>query len=365
VGAAVVQQFADGDGEHSPSSVALTLVFGATLLVGRTRPLLGICIAVAVLVVAPGDEHFPPTVLVPLVPIVLCYCAGAHAPARWGFVSVVVLALASQLHVGFDDAPNLEIGIVTLTPWWCGSQVRRRRELVRELASRTLELEGEEEAFVRLSVQRERARIARDLHDIVSHHLAVMVIQAGAGRLAEPWNADAAAERSATIRDAGGQALTEADRLVAMLQTERATAPHLTELLVHARAAGARVVVTPPDLTLEPEIEAIAYRVTQEALTNAMKHAPEAALDVDVSLSARELTITVHNGLVADQSTIADTGSGLGLTGMRERLMALGGSLDAGPDTDGGFRLCARLPVDPAPSDAPHLARARPDGGPA
>ena len=97
-------------------------------------------------------------------------------------------------------------------------EVRRRRQVVSELAARTRELEAEEEAFVRLSVQRERARIARDLHDIVSHHLAVMVIQAGAGRLAEPWQADVAAERFAAIRHSGDNALTETDRLVTMLQ---------------------------------------------------------------------------------------------------------------------------------------------------
>jgi signal transduction histidine kinase len=232
-------------------------------------------------------------------------------------------------------------------------EVRRRRRLVHELARRTRELAAEEEAFVQLSVRRERARIARDLHDIVSHHLAVMVIQAGAGRLAEPWQADAAAERLATIRDAGVQALAETDRLVTMLQAHEASAPRLAQLLQRARATGAQVIVSPLDPALSPEIEAIAYRVVQEALTNTMKHAPGATVDVHVGLSDGELTITVRNSTIAETSAIAHTGSGLGLAGMRERLEVLNGSLAAGPDADGGFRLRARLP----------LTRTHPGGG--
>jgi signal transduction histidine kinase len=130
-----------------------------------------------------------------------------------------------------------------------------------------------------------------------------------------------------------------------MLQADQASAPRLAHLLERARTTGARVVVSPPDPALPPEIEAIAYRVVQEALTNAMKHAPGAAVDVHVRLSDGELTITVRNSTIAETSAIAHTGSGLGLAGMRERLEALEGSLAAGPDADGGFRLCARLPL--------------------
>jgi signal transduction histidine kinase len=207
---------------------------------------------------------------------------------------------------------------------------------------------AEEEAFVELSVRRERARIARDLHDIVSHHLAVMVIQAGAGRLAEPWQAPVATERFATIRNAGIEAFAEMERLVMMLQAEKSRAPQLAHLLSRARATGARVVVAPPNLALSAQTEAIAYRVVQEALTNAMKHAPGAAVDLRLALRDDELVITIHNDNSPEISAIAQTGSGLGLAGMRERLAAAGGSLAAAPDGQGGFRLCAQLPVDPA-----------------
>jgi signal transduction histidine kinase len=307
----------------------------------------GLAVAVVMLSVFGVGDDFPPTAIAAVLTLLLCYWCGAHAPTGPGLAAVVALAVAIQIHVGFADAPNAEIAIATLPPWWGGLEVRRRRELVAELANRTRELEAEEESFVALSVQRERARIARDLHDIVSHHLAVMVIQAGAGRLAEPWQADAAAARFETIRDAGVQALGEAERLVTLLHAGGAGAPRLTPLLERARATGARVVVMPPDLALALDVEATAHRIVQEALTNAMKHAPGAAVQVDVELTDTNLVITVGNEGVAERSPIAQTGSGLGLAGMRERLAALGGSIEAGPLADGGFRLRARLPVEP------------------
>jgi len=275
---------------------------------------------------------------------------------RPGLVATLLLAAAFQIQLGFVDAPNLEIAIATLPPWWGGLEVRRRRQLVRELARQTRKLEAEEEAFVRLSVERERARIARDLHDIVSHQLALIVIQAGAGRIAQPWQTDVAADRFATIHDAGIEALAETDHLVALLQADPSDRPHLAPLLDRARTIGARVVVAPPDLALRPQLEAIAHHITREALTNAMKHAPGAPLNIQLTLDDRALTITVHNGPVAASTPIADTGSQLGLHGIRERLAPLGGSLDAGPDGDGGFRLCATLPVD----ETGHHAAPRP-----
>ena len=253
------------------------------------------------------------------------------------------------MHVGFADAPNLEILIGTLPPWWGGCEVRRRRRLVRQLADRTQELEAEEEAFVRLSVQRERARIARDLHDIVSHHLALMVVQAGAGRLADPWHEGTAAGRFATIRSAGVEALAEADRLVTILQPDRSEHWRLAPLLNRARELGAHVVVTPSELLLAPEVEAAAHHVAREALTNAMKHAPGAPLRIRVELSGEELSITAHNNAVPTASPLAATGSSLGLAGMRDRVEALGGTFAAGPDPSGGFSLSARLPLDIPP----------------
>jgi signal transduction histidine kinase len=344
--AAVAEQLARPDSEHSLRAVAWVLAIGAPVLVRRTQPLAGASAASVLLIALPHD--LSPSLITYLLPLILSYSLGAHAPPGQGFAGVVALAAAFQVHLGFSEAPNLEIAITTVAPWWAGLQVRRRRQLVSELMGRTRELEIEEESFVQLAVQRERARITRDLHDIVSHHLAVMVIQAGAGRLATTWQSEIAAERFATIREAGTQALAETEQLVTMLQADEAGAPRLSILLRRAQAAGARVVQTPPDPELPPAIEAGAYRVVQEALTNAMKHAPGAAIDVAVRLGSAELEITVRNDSDGAASAIARTGSGLGLSGMCERLAAFGGSLEAGFDAEGSFRLRARLPLAPA-----------------
>jgi signal transduction histidine kinase len=351
VGEAIVEQLVRSDTEHSLLAVVWIAAVGAPLFFRRTHPVAGTLLAAALIAAAPQTSGtFPPSLFGFVVPVVLSYACGAYATTLSGLTAVVALITGLQIHMGFADAPNAEIAIAALPPWWAGREVRRRRQVVRDLAARTRELETEEEAFVRLSVQRERARIARDLHDIVSHHVALMVIQAGAGRLAEPWDADAAAGRFGTIRDAGVQALTEADRLVTLLQSGGADHVRLSPLLDRARELGAELVVTPADLALPPDLEAVAHHVTREAITNAMKHAPGAKLEIHLDLDSTALTISVRNKLVATTSPIAATGSGLGLAGMRERVAAAGGSLVAAAD-NGSFWLRATLPP---PSAAGH-----------
>ena len=343
---ALAQQLAQSATEYSLAAVLLVVALWAPLVARRTHPITATTAAAAFFVATSGVEHYPPSALGVFVPPVLAYSCGAHAPTRTGLGATVLLIVAIQVNLGFSDFPNAEIALQTLPPWWVGLQLRRRRRIVEELAARTRELEAEEEQFIRLSVHRERARIARDLHDIVSHHVIVMVIQAGAGRLAEPWRAESTAGRFATIRDAGAQALAETDRLVTMLhRDDDGVTPRLAGLLERARDSGANVDVTPANLALPAEIETIAYRLVQEALTNAMKHAPGATVDIRVQRRNDELTITVRNDAVAATSAITDTGSGLGLTGMRDRLATLGGQLDAGPEADSGYCVSARLPL--------------------
>jgi signal transduction histidine kinase len=348
---ALAEQLVRADSEHSLRAGALIVVVCIPLLARRTHPALATCVVAAVIVAVPDmSGTFPPSIIEALFPPLLAYSCGAHASTRRGLGAVALLVAAIQVHVGFSEFPNVEIAVAALPPWWVGRELRLRRELVTELAARTRELEAEEEAFIELSVQRERARIARDLHDIVSHHLSLMVIQAGAGRMSEPWQGDVAAERFRTIRDAGAQALVEADRLLAMLQADGPVAPRLAALLERAEASGARVDVMPPEPELPPEVEALAYRVVQEALTNAMKHAPGAAVDIRIALDDAGLHVGVRNEPAPKPSPIAATGSGLGLAGMRERLAALGGGVDAAPETGGGFRVSAWVPLERGPA---------------
>lgn len=345
--AALAEELVRADADHSARALAWIVALSCPLLIRRTHPVLAMGVTAGLIVTVPDLSGFPPGLFTVALPVVLSYSCGAYAARLPGLAATLVLSAAIQVYMGFAEAPNLEILIGTLAPWWAASEMRLRRLLVGRLADRTRELEAEEEAFVRLSVQRERARIARDLHDIVSHHLALMVVQAGAGRLAEPWEAPVAAGRFAAIREAGVEALAEADRLVTMLHPTTSE-PSLAHLLDRAREIGANVVVTPPDLVLATEVEAAAHHVAREALTNALKHAPGAALELRLTQSEGELTISAHNAAVAAASSIAATGSRLGLANMRDRVEALGGTLAAGPDQDGGFSLLARLPLVPA-----------------
>jgi signal transduction histidine kinase len=234
--AALVEQPARSDTERSPRAVAWLVAVWAPLLIRRRHPAIATWATAAAIAAAPTiGTSFPPTTIAVLLPLVLSYSCGARASTRAGPAATLALAVAIQIHVGFAEAPNGEIALTTLTPWWARLEVRRRGSLVSELDVRTRDLEAAQEAFIELSVQRERARIARDLHDIVSHHVAVMVIQAGAGRLATPWDPDAAAARFATVRDAGVQALADTDRLVTMLHPDGGATPRLAPLLARGR----------------------------------------------------------------------------------------------------------------------------------
>jgi signal transduction histidine kinase len=290
------------------------------------------------------DVTFPGWLLIAVCAI--SYACGAYG-SRWtGAVSVAILLVALVIP---GDTP-VPFVLATVGPWAAGYIVRSRQELVGALGVRTRELEAEQDAFARLAVRRERARIAHELHDIVAHHLAVMVIHAGAGRIASPEHG-ADGERLDSIRQAGDQALAEMTRLVAMLQSDAQEglpeSGRLRLLLDQARATGLdlRATPLPPEVRLPAEVEEGAYRLVQEGLTNAMKHAPGSTVDLRLSVRAGALEIELRNSGARAPSELARTGSGLGLAGMRERIETLGGRLDAGPINGGGWRVHARVPT--------------------
>jgi signal transduction histidine kinase len=280
--------------------------------------------------------------VIEVVALAVCAAAfgcGALLGLRAGVLAVAALAALVAL-AGLSIVPLL---LVTLAPWVAGRLLRSRRELVAALAERNRQLEAEQAALAQVAVQRERARIARELHDIVAHHLAVMVIHAGAGRLDAPDGST----RFAGIRDSGREALDELDRLVALLQTDDTGPRDIDALLAHARAAGVRVRYTPlPDgAVVAPDLRDAVYRIVQEGLTNAMKHAPGSDVAVRLGLRAGSLDVEVRDGGTGVRSPLAASGAGVGLTGMRERVAALGGALEAGPAGDGGWHVRARLPL--------------------
>ncbi|MFG2789345.1 sensor histidine kinase [Streptomyces sp. NPDC048419] len=204
----------------------------------------------------------------------------------------------------------------------------------------------------------ERARIARELHDVVAHHISMIAVQAETARLTTSGLPPEGAARFLAIGDTARTALTEMRRLLGVLRedaqgtdgtgTRRRPQPglgQLMELLDEARdAAGSttRLIVSGPVATLDPGIEVTAYRIVQEALTNARRHAPGAAVDVELRYGDADLAVRVRDN---GPGPAAAGSPGHGLLGMRERVATVGGTLRTGPAPGGGFLVEARLPV--------------------
>ncbi|MEV0996740.1 sensor histidine kinase [Nonomuraea sp. NPDC050202] len=200
----------------------------------------------------------------------------------------------------------------------------------------------------------ERARIARELHDVVAHHISMVAVQAETARLAVPGMPAAGAERLLAIGDTARAALTEMRRLLGVLREDAEAATtwrpqpglrldELNELLDESREASGtstRLILRGAPVELDPGVELAAYRIVQEALTNARRHAPGAAVDVELDYTGDTLRLLVRDNGPGP----AEGAGGHGLSGMRERAAAAGGELRTGPAPGGGFLVEARLP---------------------
>ncbi|HEU5028576.1 MAG TPA: sensor histidine kinase, partial [Spirillospora sp.] len=221
------------------------------------------------------------------------------------------------------------------------------------------------------SARGERARIARELHDVVAHHISMIAVQAETARLATPGMPAAGAKRLLDIGDTARAALTEMRRLLGVLRddTRRADARaaqrrpqpglvQLLDLLDEARdvsGAAARLIVHGAPDPLDPGVELAAYRIVQESLTNARRHAPGAAVDVELHYTGDALRVRVRdNGPGAPASPAS---GGHGLLGMRERAAAVGGEVRTGPAAGGGYLVEACLPAGTGLPAAPEGAR--------
>ncbi|MFF3287204.1 sensor histidine kinase [Streptomyces sp. NPDC003023] len=210
----------------------------------------------------------------------------------------------------------------------------------------------------------ERARIARELHDVVAHHMSVITVQADSAPYRIEGLPDAVREEFTSIAASARESLTEMRRLLAVLRSEgvegeRAPQPGLDRVqqLVEAtvRAGVPAELSLAADLGRVPQtVDLSAYRIVQEALANVVRHAPGAPTRVSVTSDDGHLTVLVVNGPAAQRtSPLETTGTGHGLVGMRERVRLTGGTLDTGPLPDGGFRVAARLPVTAEDAEDP------------
>jgi signal transduction histidine kinase len=269
-----------------------------------------------------------------------------------GVASVAVGVLRDD-RLGLIDALNgiLVCGIVCIVASVLGERMRGAAALEERAAA----LDGEREERARIAAAEERARIARELHDVVAHSLSVMTVQAGAARMTLPGRPDLAREALLCVAATGREALGEMRRLLGLLpprprEPGLAPQPGLGDLeaLVHdGRAAGLGVSLTVEGAPrqLSPGVDLAAYRIVQEALTNARRHAGPTTARVLVSFGPEILRLEVSDEGALGAGMGGDAG-GHGLVGMRERVALYGGRLDAGPRPGGGYAVSAQLPIE-------------------
>jgi signal transduction histidine kinase len=300
-----------------------------------------------------------PNLYVPLVVHLIAVYSLAVYAASWrgiALASGVVAAFAVVLggQEPSDPVGSAATGVVfTVIAVAVGAVVRRYRQRTNEMRQER----DQAEAHARAVAIEARARIARELHDVVAHGMSIVVLQARGGR--HMIAADPAQARTAfdAIEEVASECLDEMRRLLGILRGNGVTPaplapqPKLHELVAlveQAQASGAAVQLTisGEQRTLAPAIELSAYRIAQEALTNALKHAPGSRTEIHLRYDDDMLVIEVTDDGPGDEGRPA----GHGLTGMRERAELFGGTLEVGPSKTGGFGVCARLPMTRMPA---------------
>ncbi|MCI3270272.1 sensor histidine kinase [Streptomyces cylindrosporus] len=349
-------------GVRTPGPLALVLMtLGALALVFRRRAprtVLALTGTISVVECVVGDPRAP--VAMAAVVALFTVAATTDRPTTWrlGLLTMTVLTGAAMLGgpLPWYAQENLAIFAWTGIGATAGDAVRSRRAVVQAIRERAERAERTREEEARRRVAEERLRIARDLHDVVAHHIALVNVQAGVAAHVMDKRPDQAKEALAHVREASRSALNELRATVGLLRQsgdpEAPTEPapglsRLDELVGTFRSAGLHVEVARADhgTTLPAAVDLAAYRVIQEALTNVQKHAgTEAKAEVSVVRVGPNVEITVlDNGSGEDQDP--SDGGGHGLLGMRERVTALRGTLTTGPRYGGGFRVHAILPV--------------------
>jgi signal transduction histidine kinase len=344
-----------------PAATVVGVVIALSVAFRRRWPLRGMLVLIAVLavrtVVGGGGSHQPVGVMLAL--ILMVYGMGAFAPprrSRWALALLVVVSGANNLSKPGNGLAQAVVGaiIVVLVPYALGRWMRARAaraQIDREHAER---LDATRELTAQTAAHEERTRIARELHDVIAHSVSLMVIQAGGARLvmdAEPGRAE---ESLLSVERAGRDALAEMRALLGALgdgRDPRALAPQpglaeIDGLLAAARESGvqADLHVDGEPATVSPALDLCAYRIIQEALTNAIKHAAPARADVRVSWQTDALELEISDD-GRGSGAVNGAGGGHGIAGMRERVALHGGSVDAGPRAGGGFAVRAQLPL--------------------
>jgi len=368
----------------APVPVLAAGLLMAVALLWRRRhpvPVLAAVYALALghLALRPSVRMFDVAVLVAMYSVVKY-----ETRPRWGYLAgagaaagVLLAALTEQRNNDNGWTVLAVVGAVTVAVWFTAYGVRTRRLYIASLEDRAATLERERDHVSRLAAADERAAIARELHDVIAHSLSVMIVQAdGASYTLDPSATEARAALG-TIATTGREALTDMRRVLSVLRgpasppSASAVTPlvgpederrrhglaELETVFGRASAAGLRVTLDTAGSSrpLTPAEDLTAYRIVQESVTNAIRHAGRgAALTIRLEHSADGLTITATDDggaaasgpapLARDRAPVAGRCAGHGLVGMRERAAVHGGTFTAGPDGNGGWRVVATIP---------------------
>jgi signal transduction histidine kinase len=345
--------------EVSIAGLFVLAVASGVLYWRRSRPLvaLGVTLSASALsatLASLGSVGAAELELVGVATLVALYSVGRYvADDRWSQIGLVGWFAVVALSATVEGVTPVEIGfglVVAFVVWYVGRRLRSRAEHV-------VQLQLEQAAEARRAIAAERTRIARELHDVVAHRVSLMTVQAGAAKTVAADDLESAMLAMEAVEDAGRQALSELRHLLDVLRPEAEVdglgpQPGLADvprLVGQFEQAGLEVSLTMHGARtdLPARVALSAYRIVQEALTNVLKHAgPTARTDVRLSTDDDRVVIEV---LDDGRGATILPGSGQGIVGMRERAQLLGGSLDAGPRPDGGFRVVASLPIDEEP----------------
>jgi signal transduction histidine kinase len=348
--------------------VALTLLAALALTVRRRRPLVALVVTGALTAAAlVGDWRVN---LAQLAVAIALFSYGLRRPrgrtitataitaGTLGAVSVLVVVL------GAADWGRQDVVLWLCTAAAVAVAMQSRRAAFAALEDRARRAEETREETARRRVAEDRVRIARELHDVIAHHVAVISVQAGVAAHVVEQNPAAARDALGTVRSSAKTVLAELQSVLGVLRQDESALPttpapglsRLADLVDSFASTGtpARLDAPDPVPQLPPAADVAAYRLVQEALTNVHKHAAGAAATVHVRSRTDTVELVVTNGPPPKQPPPANrgvpdgagsTGSGLGLVGMRERVLAAGGALETGPTADGGFRVAARMPL--------------------
>lgn len=349
-----------------PLGYALTVALYASLVARRRAPVVVFAALYALWLLYIALGYWP--VVESAGAMLAFYTVAASRPPRVTAGCAVVLWAVWML-AGLSNPDHSDMWTVTaqstLVPcvfWWFGNSARRLAERNAQLSAVTAQLRREQAENARRAVAEERVRIARELHDVVAHHMSVISVQAGLAHYVFATDADTARTALGTISATSGEALEELRRLLSLLRVgpegvgetagEGAYQPapgldRLEETAERVRAAGVAVTleVTGERRPLAPGPDLCAYRVVQEALTNVIKHARPARAAVRVDYGAHRLTVRVTDDGTGTVPAIQGPSTGHGLIGMRERARIYGGTLAAGPRAEGGFEVLLTLPL--------------------